>query len=221
MSRRCAGAAKTKGGGRAAGQSLGYALERLGQAVEARGVTEPDPPAQGELVPAYTERPASNVAAVLPRVSKEARADLKLAAIAVAAGDPRLSRTTVAVFATIAWPYRPGRALRFSIRDLAHLSNLPRSTVQDAILNAETTGHLWRDRFPSGRRRGGFWLPAVELAARTGWQLPEQFELPLAESLAESAANYLHDALSGRPDKESGRPDKESGRPDSQRARAS
>ena len=163
-------------------RGLEAARQRLRRAFEARGPRKPEPerlPLDEPKQPIVKRQPARPVVA-----AGKPEPVIRLAAAAIAAGDVRLWMATRVLLVALSWRYRPGRPWRGNIVELARILGIPRRTAYAAVKQAIECGHLVR-------LAGALWWPVIESAAGTGWQPPEQLELPLIETGDQAALDYL------------------------------
>ena len=128
--------------------------------------------------------------AVSPKTAQGNAPALRFAAVAAAAADVRMRRTTRLFMVNFGWRYWPGRPWRGDVEELGALTGLKRTAAYEAFQEALHYGHLHSDSPPGSRQRTAWW-PVVEIAAETGWEPPEQYELNFRQTLDRKAADYL------------------------------
>ena len=128
--------------------------------------------------------------AVSPKTAQGNAPALRFAAVAAAAADVRMRRTTRLFMVNFGWRYWPGRPWRGDVEEMGALTGLKRTAAYEAFQEALHYGHLHSDSPPGSRQRTAWW-PVVEIAAETGWEPPEQYELNFRQTLDRKAADYL------------------------------
>lgn len=161
--------------------------EDLRFGVAAPGTAQPSLPLPGGRAAATT---GNVTVAIAPRTAQGNAPGLRLAAAATVVGDRRLRSSTKLLLASLAWQYWPGRPWRGDVESLGALSGLGRSAAYEALEEACRHGHLHAEA-AQGRRSRTIWWPVIEIAAETGWTPPEQYALPLQESLDRAAVAYI------------------------------
>lgn len=155
------------------------------------GNAVPEPQQRLPLSGGHAAATAGNVTlAVSPKTAQGNAPALRFAAVAAAAADVRMRRTTRLFMVNLGWRYWPGRPWRGDVEELGALTGLKRTAAYEAFQEALHYGHLHSDSPPGSRQRTAWW-PVVEIAAETGWEPPEQYELNFRQTLDRKAADYL------------------------------